>query len=248
MNRDEFPMLNTSKVLTEKKDLPKPSTDKSQNLSQEAMLLTGKVDGSHLTLAGTIGSDQLLQDAARTGKRITLIDASSAPLTDKGMQSIVRLSPNTLILTRTSITDASIFLLKNNPRLKNLIIDETDNVIGTSFKIFPTIPNLEVLAVGGRSLTQKPFSSLANCKALTTVCLNSSPNLTDQVFLTLGTIPNLATVYIGKCPELTKAGLATLKKAKPYVRIVLSPRAVSIEQITELNGALGRNTEEGFLD
>lgn len=248
VNRDEQPFMNESKVLKSDIPRPKPSANKMPNLAQDALLLTGKLDGTHLTLAGSLGSDQLLVDAARTGKSISLVDASSAPLSDKGMQSIIRISPRTLILTGTKITDESIFRLKNNRRLKYLIIDETDNIVGSSFKIFPTIPNLTILSVGGKNLTHRPFSSLVNCKSLTTVCINSSPNMTDRVFLALGTVPNLGTVYIGDCPEITREGLVSLKKAKPYVKLVISDRLIPVEHISELKSILGSNSEEGFLD
>ena len=109
-------------------------------------------------------------------------------------------------------------------------------------------PNLNVLCVGGKSLTARPFSSLVNCHSLTTLCINASPNITDDIFLILGTVPRLATLYIGKCPEISREGLNSLKKSKPYLRIVFSARSVPVEQITELAPALNRNVEEGFLD
>ena len=218
------------------------------NLVEDAMILTGKLEGNQLTLAGTIGTDNLLLDAARTGKKISTIDASRAKVTDFGMPTISRISPSTLILSGTDITDKSLLMLKGNPNLRNLIVDETENIRGDSFKILPTIPNLHILSVGGSKLTDSVFSSLANCNSLGVLCINSSPRITNDVFSRLSTIPNIATLYIGNCPQITEDGLNEFKKNKPYALVKLQNKFFPVEQITELGTVLNSERSQGFLD
>lgn len=245
-----FDYSSDPKVDTIKKKLSKKSrSNDAPNLVHEAMLLSeGELSGSTLTLAGQFGADTILQEAARTGRRISVIDASRSTVTDKGMGSILSIRPKTLILSGTVITDKSIYKLRGNRNLEHLIIDEIKAINGQSFKIFPTITNLRVLCVGGKNLTNKVFSSLFNCKSLDALCINSSPNLTNEVFQLIGSAPKLSTLYIGNCSELTNDGFAKLKELKPYIRIVQSANSIPVEKISELNSALESSKSQGFLD
>lgn len=225
-----------------------PKNEKSEDLVKDAMILSGRMDGTHLTLAGTIGTDALLLDAARSGKAITVVDASRAHVTDEGIEAILRINPGTIILSGTGITDNAIFKMRGNHRIRHLIIDDTEKVDGSSFKILPTIANLEILSIGGPGLKNEDLSSLSNCAKLKALCINSSPNLSDEVFTHLSKIPHLSTIYIGDCPGISPESIASLKKTNRYARTVVSKRSIPVEKIDEMQVVLGKGDDYGFLD
>lgn len=234
--------------IKEKKPVTTKKVVREENLVKDAMILSGSMNGTHLTLAGTIGTDELLSDAAKSGKRITLVDASRAHMTDRGLPFIRNISPETLILSGTSITDQGMLRLQKDISLRNLVIDDTATINGTCFKIMPTINNLQVLVIGGNKLTSRMFSPLTNCQKLQALCINSSPNLGDEIFLFISRIPNLNTLYIGDCQELSAEAINKLKESKPFVRTIVSERPIPIEQIAELKGTLTGKDDYGFLD
>ncbi len=224
----------------------KPS--RSEDLVKDAMIISGRMEGTHLTLSGTLGTDALAEDATRSGKTITLVDASRAHMTDKGLSHLLMINPASMILTGTSITDNGILQMKGNQVIRHLFIDDTRNINGTALKVLPTLPNLQILAIGSERLTQQSLSPLTNCARLNVLCINGSPNLSDDIFIYISRIPELSSLYLGGCPELSPEGIAGLKKSKPYLKIEVSNRAIPLEQIGEMKVVLGDSNDYGFLD
>lgn len=228
--------------------MPVAKPSRSEDLVKDAMIISGRMEGTHLTLSGTLGTDALAEDATRSGKTITLVDASRAHMTDKGLGHLLRLNPASLILSGTSITDNGILKMRGNPVIRHLLIDDTRDVNGAALKILPTLPNLQILAIGSERLTNQTLSPLTNCPKLNVLCINGSPNLSDEIFIYISKIPELNSLYLGGCPELSPEGIAGLKKSKPYLKMEVSNRAIPLEQIGEMKVVLGNSNEYGFLD
>ena len=243
---EEEDQLETKKLAVGSSPIAKPS--RGEDLVKDAMILSGRMEGTHLTLSGTLGTDALAEDATRSGKTITLVDASRAHMSDKGLGHLLRLNPASLILTGTSITDNGILKMRGNQVIRHLLIDDTRDVNGAALKVLPTLPNLQILAIGSERLTNQTLSPLTNCPKLNVLCINGSPNLSDEIFIYISKIPQLNSLYLGGCPELSPEGIAGLKKSKPYLKMEVSNRAIPLEQIGEMKVVLGDSNEYGFLD
>ena len=247
---DPFSKIEDDQESKERVTVSKPAAkpSRSEDLVKDAMIISGRMEGTHLTLSGTLGTDDLAEDATRSGKTITLVDASRAHMSDKGLGHLLRLNPASLILTGTSITDNGILKMRGNQVIRHLLIDDTRDVNGAALKILPTLPNLQILAIGSERLTNQTLSPLTNCPKLNALCINSSPNLSDEIFIYISKIPQLNSLYLGGCPELSPEGIAGLKKSKPYLKMEVSNRAIPLEQIGEMKVVLGDSNEYGFLD
>lgn len=143
-------------------------------------------------------------------------------VTDAGLSHVSKMSNvRELRMTGCSISDSGLAKLANMSDLHTLWITGSQ-VTGSGFAELEHLSKLTRVMANGCPITDEGVVSLANVQAIELLGL-SHTKITDEGLMALTNLKNLQTVNVEFTKEITKAGAAAFKKARPKVQLIHGP-------------------------
>jgi hypothetical protein len=113
------------------------------------------------------------------------------------------------------LTDQGLAELASIPNLRELEVSLPKGVSEAGCAVLERAVKLEILSLRGKQLTDDRVHALAMALPLRQVTLQDSPLLSDKVLLRLAEHPTLRKVRLNGCRNVTGAGKAALRAARP---------------------------------
>lgn len=155
---------------------------------------------------------EILQECADSKMKIPIFMADNVRLSDLDLDSLVKLEPTWLLLSRTALGDAQLEKLSRCPSIETLKFYRNPDITRAGLKSLAALPRLENLSVRACNIDDQCLDEIKEMKGLTALDLEYNPKITSQGLLKLAELPALKVV--GVYDTGVKPGSAGIEKLR----------------------------------
>ncbi|MCA9803263.1 MAG: hypothetical protein KC777_14935, partial [Cyanobacteria bacterium HKST-UBA02] len=156
---------------------------------------------------------EILQECADTNMKIPIFMADNVKLSERDLDSLVKLEPTWLLLSRTTLGDAQLERLSQCPSIETLKFYSNPDMTRAGLRSLAALPRLESLSVRACNIDDQCLDEIKEMKGLTALDLEYNPKITSRGLMKLVDLPALKVVSVYDTGvKLGSAGIEKLRR------------------------------------
>lgn len=156
---------------------------------------------------------EILQECADSNMKIPIFMADNVMLSDRDLDSLVKLEPTWLLLSRTALGDAQLETLSRCPSIETLKFYSNPRITRAGLRSLAALPRLANLSVRACNIDDRCLDEINKMKGLTALDLEYNPKITSRGLMKLAELPALEVVSVYDTGiKLGGAGIENLRR------------------------------------